>query len=168
MYKRINEPLLKNGVALFEIGDTSNEILGDASNWEEIHKGRFIPENGERYYYVDGDGLIDTELNHDSLKARFRISVGNCYHTKEEAKEALWRMQFETIMIDTFKPWECDWKRTHTKHYLEYWHGQKVLRINDSHTVKQLGVIHCNDEKVIKQFIKDNEQDLIRYFKGQS
>ena len=53
----------------------------------------WMPDYGEKYYYLTGNGMITTEINTSWNLDKYRFSTGNCFKTREAAekvdKEAL-------------------------------------------------------------------------------
>ena len=48
---------------------------------EVIESGWWKPENGENYYFIDGDGTILYDKYKDTFYNKYRVSVGNCFKT---------------------------------------------------------------------------------------
>lgn len=164
-YKRINEPLLKNDVELFAIGDTSNEIIGEASNWELLKtKTIWDLKDGDEYYWLTGSGEI---CIHEWLVTdidKMRRVQGNIFLTREEAEEEIWRRKFETKMKRVFKPEECDWSNHHVNKFCIICNnGTPVIDYNWKS--KHQGIIYCNDYETVERFIEEHEEALKRYFK---
>ena len=68
--------------------EKSPSILTD---WfEEIKEStRWKPENGERYYWLDSNGLVCHNIWADDSIDRSRFEIGNCFQTEEEAEQAV-------------------------------------------------------------------------------
>lgn len=164
-YKRINEPLMKNGIEWFAIGDTSNEIIGDTTNWEETKTSVYTLKKGDSYWFIDsfGDICKSTWDNYDIDFVRRRF--GNAHVTPEETKEALWRIEFEEKMRKEFKLNECDFKKPgEPKLYISYDHYNQRLAYGNTFLNEIQGVFYCNNEEIVKNFIEENKNDLLRYF----
>lgn len=166
MYKRINEPLTKNGKELFAIGDTCNEIIGDSANWEKVNKTVWDLQEGDTFWmiyeYDDTSWYVWDSKNSVCITLR---ENGNCFLSEEEAEEVSWRRQFETKMKREFKPEECDWNDINAyKYFVRFNHNDKKLDVLLSLYMQNQGVIYCKTEEVVEQFVKDNESDLLRYF----
>ena len=58
------------------------------TDWfEEIKEStRWKPDEGQRYYFLDGNGLIYESFWSDDYIDRNRSKIGNCFQTKEEAE----------------------------------------------------------------------------------
>ena len=68
--------------------EKSPSILTD---WfEEIKEPtRWKPENGERYYWLDSNGLVCHNIWADDSIDRSRFEIGNCFETREEAERVV-------------------------------------------------------------------------------
>jgi hypothetical protein len=51
-------------------------------------KKYFIPEVGEKYWYIDIWGNVYLDTNHGANDDTNKIEIGNCYETKEDAEKA--------------------------------------------------------------------------------
>lgn len=56
---------------------------------EVLKPKRFIPNNGEKYYYVAiiGEVVSSTFCDTENLMDRFNVKIRNCFRTKEEAED---------------------------------------------------------------------------------
>jgi hypothetical protein len=52
-------------------------------------KKYFIPEVGEKYWYIDIWGNVYLDTNHGANDDTNKIEIGNCYETKEDAEKAV-------------------------------------------------------------------------------
>ena len=61
------------------------------TDWfEEIETTRWKPETDQKYYYVRGDGSVDSDIWDDYFAIdNGRFEIGNCFKTKEEAERAV-------------------------------------------------------------------------------
>lgn len=165
MFKRINEPLLKNGEVLFAVGDTCNEIIGEASNWERSITSVWDLKEGDDYYYIDTEGTVICTVWVDDHFDRARRINGIVYLTREEAEEVSWKSKFETKMRKVFKPELCNWEvLEQAKCCLYYNYFEEELKVNARVTSKTQGTIYCTDVEVINHFLENNRRDLLRYF----
>lgn len=64
--------------------------------YEEQQEEAEFPKDGDTYYFIDEDGLIDSK-KYSEIHAfdQRKFSIGNCFRTKEEAKFAV--EQFKVI-----------------------------------------------------------------------
>ena len=53
---------------------------------EEERKGTWKPKKDERYYYINGSGVVGTYKNNGDQTDTSIINVGNCFKTREEAE----------------------------------------------------------------------------------
>lgn len=78
--------------------------------WEEVKETtRWKPDEIQKYYYVDNDGLVrdDTWWNSAGVD-QDRFDLGNCFQTKEEAEKAVEKLKAWKRLKDSglkFKDW---------------------------------------------------------------
>lgn len=78
--------------------DKFPNILG---NWfEEIGKSEeaneskiWEPKLDRKYYHIIDFGFISNSTNNGSQIDQFRIGIGNCFHTEEEAEKAVGKLK---------------------------------------------------------------------------
>jgi hypothetical protein len=59
----------------------------------KLEKKYFIPEVGEKYWFINYYGNAELIRNVDTSVISHNITVGNCYRTKEEAVKAVAKQQ---------------------------------------------------------------------------
>jgi len=62
---------------------------------EEMSKpknGRFVPEMDEPFFYIIAFGEVLNTIYENHPSDNFKLRIGNCYRTQEEAKKALLRI----------------------------------------------------------------------------
>ena len=152
--------------ALQERMDVLNKLLEDCkySRWE--------PKLNEQYYFINAEGLVDTDFYLDDEDIT-RFKVYNCFKTREEAEQevekTLVRRQLEDIARRLNMGERIDWSLTEqAKYYIAYDTVEKVLYCSCNHYNQIAGVVYClamNFRKVASQEI--GEERLMRYLKGE-
>lgn len=156
---------MKNGTELFAVGDTCNEIIGEASNWEEARTSIWDLKYGDDFWYVASDGTVGKSTWTDSKYDNRKLSIGTIGLTEEEAEEISWRMYFETNMRKEFKPEECNWKDSDEyKFFIMYNHHYKRFVVECNQLTQYQGTFYCNDREVVERFVGDNMVELRRYY----
>ena len=56
-------------------------------------KERWKPKNGESYFFISGDGLVNLSDWDNDVFDNYYYNFGNCFRTKEEAEKALERVK---------------------------------------------------------------------------
>lgn len=130
----------------------------------------FFPKVEERYWYCNESGFYET-MNDGMHTALYRISIGNCYRTKEdcqlgESKQRAivrcWKWQQENA------PFEPDWSNdAQPKYYARFNHRNNTLWcLNDYdyqfHTQFTLPYFKSAEDR--DKFIEANKEDLLLLF----
>ena len=96
-------------------------LLGDACEMEEqaIEETSF-PKPGDEYYYILSDGEIDINIYSGSCISVDRISMGNCFRTKEEAEFEVERLKVIHEMKKFVEPEDYVWDGENYHYYIYY------------------------------------------------
>lgn len=133
-------------------------------------KSRFIPEYSDDYYYISAYGVILADTCKDMNADDYRISIGNCFRTEEEAKK------HKRILINTQKlkdlaerlnnGEEIDWNNGCIKHSICLTEDGLDYALNTG--IQTQGVIYCLDENFLCKAIEEiGEEELIELIKGE-
>lgn len=99
---------LENGKKV-KISNESYEALSKAAQGNK----RWTPEKGERYRYLNSDGVIFSAVWRDDNTDNNRWQIGNVYSTPEEADEACNIMRNRQQILDRIaelnEGWEPNW-----------------------------------------------------------
>lgn len=133
---------------------------------EEVEEEQPFPQRGDEYYTIKGDSIIHccTWLN-DVIDCG-RMSIGNCFHTIEEAKFAIERLKVLTEMRNFAEPFDtkCDDGKRH--YYMYYNFMEKHIGIS-KHTLTRCSGLYFESEEKAKECIKSVGEDRIKkYYLG--
>lgn len=104
----MNKKEIKNKIK--EAKEQITELQKTVNNLEEqLNKtGRWKPEEDERYFYILSDGDVSCGYNDKGTFCKNRISIGNCFKTREEAEFEVDRLKVLAELKEfAFEP---DWK----------------------------------------------------------
>jgi len=142
------------------------------SKTKPIKKGRWKPEFGGKYYFMDSMGvyILDTWANHTIDKRRF--ARGNVFKTKEEAELVNNKMVAKQAVIDKLRELEqeeVDWSNNRQrKYYFAYKYNRKVFDcewyVLTQHT--ELALYTTSEEAIA--WVLENMQKEIRLIFGVS
>lgn len=129
----------------------------------------FVPVKGEKYFLIDGCGFIDVAHNDEMDGDGFTISIGNCFRTEEEAKEAKIRLQMQTkwrrLSLEAGEadnPWDGD-----RRHWFAYWHCRsKEIRYDFSDIWKQEKTYFPSEESLEAAISEFGEENVKKYIFG--
>ena len=102
---------------------------------KEKKRGRWKPEEGEEYFFVNEEGHATCDKNDNHEFDKTRILIGNCYKTKELAER---QIEKEKLITEIWGWWdendgvELDWEDENvTKHQIckkdNRWHVIKTF-----------------------------------------
>lgn len=128
-------------------------------------KGRWKPEFGEPYCYVDDWREVNVDEFTDHIVDLSHYQQANCFKTKEEAEAHLKYLKaLGRINEYCWDNWyfEPDWKDLEQlKHYIYFDHKDKKARNNRTCTYSQLNAIPCLPSlQACEDVIKHCNQDL--------
>ena len=121
-------------------------------------KPYFVPKEDDEYFGIAYSGDI-----------AFNISIGNCFRTKEEAKEALTRLQMQTKWKRlSLEAGEADnpWDGEH-KHY-EVWYSDcwNEIRINYIYSGRYGTVTFPSEDSIKAAIAEIGEENVKKYILG--
>ena len=133
------------------------------------------PKEKDKCYFINSYGEIDYE--HFSSKNHIdvsRVSIGNCYKTKEEAEQAVEKMK---VMAElkrlADKSWkeagvEIDWSPSNssTKYFVRCGMECDIVLVDNNYSIKNINDIYFHSEQKAKEAIdKISEERLKSVFK---
>lgn len=151
--------------ALQERMDVLNKLLEDCkySRWE--------PKLNEQYYFINAEGLVDTDFFLDS-KDITRFKVYNCYETEEqaniEAENILVHKQLQAIATRLNKGDKIDWSNNNQRKYFIAFNMLKEHKVIDqSITVRIPGIVYCLSQSFYDIAVREiGVHRLTRYLRG--
>ena len=158
--------LLKN-VQDVELTPEQEKQIKDYLGIKESKK--FVPNYGDIYYYIPSDGyILETVYCKNHTPDRFRLVMGNCFKTKEEAEFTL-----EKIMVyqelkqfaDENNGRPIEWNKLNVENYYIYLsHDDNILLVSDRWSCQDLGQIYFSSEELAKQAIAKVGEDRIKKY----
>lgn len=100
-------------------------LLGDACDIEQQEEEQkeeeetSFPKYGSKYYFIDGDEVCES-FWYDDMIDRGRLSLGNCFKTREEAEFKVERLKVLHEMKKFAEPKDYAWDE-HNFHYYIYY-----------------------------------------------
>lgn len=138
----------------------SMEIWGRLMNGFAIEKvkqkGRYIPKEGEYYWYVSmyGDVLRDLYVSEISECLFNRTLV---FRTKEEAEDYRWFLEQVDKYKKEFVYGECNY-------CIEYYHDLKKLKFGCYKSIRSQGTTYFGDKENIEEFRNVVGEERIKKF----
>lgn len=131
---------------------------------------RQMPKDGDKYYYINDEGIINyTYWINDNIDL-FRFNTGKCFKTKQEAEEykenLLTKQALKNLALELNNGVEICWNNGQNKYCIAYY-GSKCLSIFQTLLQKDIGQVYCLDENFLDIAIdRIGEEKLIKLFKS--
>lgn len=129
--------------------------------------GVFKPEDGQKYWSIMSGGDVVEEWWNDNLYDHDRYVIGNCFPNKQAAENAvrvLKLIQKARESQDGFAP---DWEdSTQKKHHLYFDWTRGEVYVTNYRVLEMVPIFgYWEGESACNQFIKDNHDELLWFFK---
>ena len=122
------------------------------------------PEDGQEYWYISGSGEVymdqwnNCPINHD------RHSIGNCFPTEQAAEDAFRVLKLIPKAKESQDGFVPDWENWEQNKYALYEMGDiHIMQYTSRNIAPIFGF--WEDKSVCEEFIKDNHDELIWFFK---
>lgn len=141
---------------------------------EGIKKGvRQMPEVGDKYFFINSDGLVIWSIWRNNKSDLFHFNTGNCFKTEEEAEDykenLLTKQALKDLALELNNGVEIDWQNLSQSKFYIYlnFDCKRILNSDDTTCYKELGGVHCLDENFLT-IAKDRmgEERLIKLIKS--
>lgn len=157
---------------LKEINKTKKQLANLEKMLEECEYERWVPADGERYYFLDTYGSISSDnfYSSDYFDSQ-RYQYYNCFQTREEAEQEaekiLVRRMLEDIAKRLNKGKEIDWYDSEqSKYCIELYCNNIIMNFYLAH--KTQGVVYCLDMNFYKVAIQEiGEERLKKCLRGE-
>lgn len=120
-------------------------LLGNACEIEkqkEIDEAEF-PKYGDKYYFINEDEAWQSSWCND-VTDRERLSLGNCFETREEAEFEVERLKVLHEMKQFAEPKDYKWDSFNEHHYIFY----RFLNLNTNNVVAIGHVNSCKSDEI--------------------
>lgn len=131
-------------------------------------KKRWRAQGGEKYYFIDSKGYIDSfkETNHAVDEHSYK--VGNYFKTSKEAEfELNKRLVYQELKDYALEHNEMgiDWKNSEQEKWIISYDNQvKCLVYRDRYALSDIGQIYFSSCKIAKEAVKDIGEDRIKKY----
>lgn len=150
-----------------------NELIEEVKKAEqEERSNNEIPfEIGDECYYISISGyIVFDEWDNDEIDM-WRFSQGHVFKTKKETEDKLFQLKLEAKAREFRRINNCDvaeedLRNINNRKYYIYYNLVKGIRISiDSVNIEPTKLGYFNSEEMVKKFVEENKEDLIKYFK---
>ena len=135
-----------------------SEEIEQLKNQEKVAYSRFIPEIGDKYWYVSSMGMIYNCNFENNIFEQYKIANSPVFRTEEEAKRYLEFKQELTKRrwLVTEEEWEDD---NILKYYIEM--EKDEIAVEFGNVYRKVGTIYFKT-RADAQYMVDNFEDILR------
>lgn len=126
------------------------------------------PQIGDTYYFIDGSSANYSTWDDDFID-RDWFAIGNCFQTKEEAEEALIKIQMQTKWKQmSLEAGEADnpWDRKHNHYFVEWDTEDKKLDIDCNAIFFTQKTYFPTEESLEAAITELGEENIKKYILG--
>ena len=127
-----------------------SEELEQLKNQEKVAYSRFIPEIGDKYWYVSSMGMIYNCNFENNIFEQYKIANSPVFRTEEEAKRYL---EFKQEL--TKRRWDADTP----KYFINVYDNE--FNINCIYSTRYIGILFFRT-KEDAQYMIDNFENILR------
>lgn len=145
--------------------DTYVDWLISEGYIEEIKEEKsvvFVPKEGQEYFFMDSVAFENhTYYSEDDDYDVKRVSVGNCYETREDCQFAIEKAKVirELEVLANFKPDWSDFQQV--KHYIQYDRCNGVLTNCNNQAIESQGLIFFRSVDELNHAVQQIGEDRI-------
>lgn len=135
-----------------------SEEIKQLKNQEKVAYSRFIPEIGDKYWYVSSMGMIYNCNFENNIFEQYKIANSPVFRTEEEAKRYLEFKQelSKRRWLVTEEEWEDD---NILKYYIEI--EKDEIAVEFGNVYRKVGTIYFKTRESA-QYMVDNFEDILR------
>ena len=139
-----------------------SEEIEQLKNQEKVAYSRFIPEIGDKYWYVSSMGMIYNCNFENNIFEQYKIANSPVFRTEEEAKRYLEFKQELTKRrwLVTEEEWEDD---EVDKLVIYYDYTRKEFGVTCTWVCKYLGEIYFKDKESAQYIIDNFKEELMEF-----
>lgn len=133
--------------------------------YKEEEEEKF-PKDLDKYYYIDSSSSIySKKFDHNCVYDITRLSIGNCFKTREEAEFAIERLKVLAEMKKFAKPKDMAWDGENTGHfYICYDSFRKCFVIDNKCILKDGNMFFESFEKAQECINTVGEYRIKKYY----
>ena len=125
--------------------------------------GKFIPEIGEKYYFITGLGQFSFQNWKDDKYDNYVLLMNNVYRTREEVEHALDLQVRKAKLIKEIENSSdvIDWgDEDQYKYYIWLDVRFNALRVDNNSYAKTQGTIHTTNEQFLEELIATRADEV--------
>lgn len=129
----------------------------------EEDSGRWKPDEGDKYYYVSGTGIVYDNTWAEWIEDRNCYSIGNCFKTYEEADFAIEKLKVLAELKEFAEPRDAEWANDLSHYYISYDYDMHSVSIRSARQFK-LAILYFESAKDAQEAIEKVGKERIKKY----
>ena len=148
--------------------DIMKVFYGDKVVWERKESTFWLPENGEKYYFLSHRKVTEAYINENDDWDRELFKATLVFRTEEEAEKQLLKQQATIRVIKEIARLNAGWlpnwnDGNESKYFIHFSYENDILNYSTCFKHKHLdNNLYLKSEELAKKLIATHEQDLKR------
>lgn len=138
------------------------KVLLNIEEQKEKEEAEF-PKYGRKYYFIDGNCEVCQSIWYDDKLDRERLSLGNCFETREEAEFEVERHKVIHEMKKFAEPEDFGWNCNNFHYYIYYDYFYNRISFGDAKYHRDNN-IYFKSEEDTRDCIKAVGEDRIKKY----
>ena len=146
--------------------DSNNKttiLVNEIKNFNEWFENIKNPKLGERYFYIDAYGYVESEIWSDDFDDNRLATLGVVYRTEEECEKAL-GLKLAEVRLRQTSDFEPDFENGKGGWIVYYDYGCETLAVCDFDYYNAGEPVRYATREEAEKSIKENEADWKKYF----
>lgn len=127
---------------------------------EQVKEQQEFPQSGERYWYSNGGGMVNSCFWKSEQFDLNRYRIGNMFKTEKEAEFAVEKLKVEAELRKFSRPFADGEENNHIKYSPSF----DELSVLTSFSYQDQGVFYFESEEKVQQAIKSVGEDRIKKY----
>lgn len=142
-----------------------NKIKELQEEYELKKSGKWIPDYGEKYYYLSSYFEVLEDTNFENIFSKGRIKYNKIFETRAEAQEYADYLKAKKEYSYEFS--KEKWENTNTnaiyKHYIYYDFNDKAFYIGSAEYCGRIGGIYFKTKEKAQAFIDKYKKQILKF-----
>lgn len=124
------------------------------------------PKYGDTYWSINATGSISSDTWRGYHSDRGCLSIGNVFHSEEEAEFAWERLKVIAELKKFAEPEDMTWDRINFHYVLEYDYNTETIYIDWYGVYRNSGIHFESEEKALEAIKAVGSHRIIKYYLG--
>ena len=142
-----------------------NKIKELQEEYELEKSGKWIPDYGEKYYYLSSYFEVLEDTNFENIFSKGRIKYNKIFETRAEAQEYADYLKARKEYSYEFS--KEKWENTNTnaiyKHYIYYDFNDKTFYIGSAEYCGRIGTTYFKTHEKAQEFLDKYKKQILKF-----